>query len=111
MTAVLGAEPFYLKDLIDYAPGAIVSKTLVDGPAGTLTLFAFAGGQGLSEHTAPYDAIVQVMDGEGVFVIGGEARTVTAGQMLIMPSDVPHAVQTVADMKMLLTMIRSQEKK
>ncbi|MBN2291592.1 MAG: cupin domain-containing protein [Pirellulales bacterium] len=93
--------------LVDYQDGAIVSRTIVEKPSGTLTVFAFDKGQALSEHTAPFDAVVQVLDGKGRFMIAGEASDLSAGQMLIMPADVPHAVTAVEPFKMLLTMIRS----
>jgi quercetin dioxygenase-like cupin family protein len=92
---------------VDYAAGSVVSKTLLDKKAGTLTLFAFDEGQGLSEHTAPYDATVQVIDGEGEFTIGGTPQTVRAGELLIMPARVPHAVRAKQRFKMLLIMIRA----
>ncbi len=94
-------------DIIGYQDGSIVSRTIVDKPSGTVTLFAFDKGQSLSEHTAPFDAIVQVLDGKGRFSIAAKAHEVEAGRMLIMPADVPHAVEAVEPFKMLLTMIRS----
>ena len=94
-------------DLISYQDGAIVSRTIVEKPSGTLTVFAFDRGQALSEHTAPFDAVVQVLDGKGRFTIAAESSDVAAGQMLIMPANVPHAVTAVEPFKMLLTMIRS----
>jgi len=98
---------FDLSGHIDYSSGSVVSKTLVDKKAGTLTLFSFDEGQGLSEHTAPYDAVVQVLDGEAVITIGGKSGTVTAGQMIIMPANVPHSLKAEKRFKMLLTMIRA----
>lgn len=94
-------------DLIDYQDGAIVSRTIVEKPSGTLTVFAFDKGQALSEHTAPFDAVVQVLDGKGQFTIAGDSSDLSAGQMIIMPADVPHTVTAVEPFKMLLTMIRS----
>ncbi len=93
--------------LIDYAADSIVSKTILDKPAGTITLFAFDKGQRLSEHQAPYDAVVQVVDGEAVITIAGEAIAFAAGEIIIMPGHVPHAVSAVEKFKMLLTMIRA----
>jgi quercetin dioxygenase-like cupin family protein len=93
--------------MVDYQPGAIVSRTIAKKPTGTVTLFAFDQGQALSEHTAPFDALVQVLDGEGEFTIEGKPLRVAAGQALIMPADKPHAVTAVERFKMLLTMIRS----
>jgi len=96
-----------MADLVAYQDGSVVSKTLIDKKIGTLTLFSFAAGQGLSEHTAPYDAFVQVVDGEAEVTIDGEAHTVKAGQMIIMPANHPHALQAVKPFKMLLVMIRA----
>jgi len=100
-------RPEDLGGLVDYAGDSIVSKTILDKPVGTITLFAFDAGQKLSEHTAPYDAVVQVIDGAGQVTIGGEAVTVSAGQIIIMPANVPHAVVAGERFKMLLTMIRA----
>lgn len=101
------ARPQRLDGLIDYAEDSIVSKTILDKPVGTITLFAFDEGQKLSEHTAPYDAVVQVIDGRGQLVIGGEPVTVSAGEIVIMPGNVPHSVTAEERFKMLLTMIRA----
>lgn len=100
-------EPIVLKDYIEYSPGSVVSKTLKQNPAGTITLFAFDAGQGLSEHSAPFDAVVQVIDGEGLFIIGGEDHNLKDGQLIIMPANVPHAVKAERRFKMLLTMLRT----
>jgi len=94
--------------MVSYAEDSIVSRTLVENTAGTITLFAFDAGQGLSEHSAPFDALVEVLDGEGEFTVGGTAHTVAAGQILLMPANVPHAVEARKPFKMLLTMLRSQ---
>lgn len=101
------AEPVDLKKSVEYSAGAVVSKTLVNRKTGTITLFAFDAGQGLSEHTAPFDAVAQILEGEAGIAIGGKSLTVSAGQMVIMPAHVPHAVQAIQKFKMLLTMIRS----
>ena len=95
-----------LSSLVEYSSDSIVSKTLIDKPAGTITLFAFDVGQRLSEHTAPYDAVVQVVDGTGQITIDGEAKDVMRGQIIIMPANVPHAVTANEKFKMLLIMIR-----
>ena len=95
-----------LATAIDYADGSVVSKTLLDKKTGTLTLFSFDAGQGLSEHTSPYDATVQVLDGEATLVIDGEEVKAAAGELVIMPADVPHAVRADVKFKMLLIMIR-----
>ena len=104
----LKAHAIGLKDFVDYATGSVVSKTLIDKKVGTLTLFAFDAGQGLSEHTAPYDAVVQILDGEAELVIAGKPVRAKAGELVIMPSGVPHAVRAVQRFKMLLTMIREK---
>src|SRR4030042_3976375 len=83
------AKPAQLSALIDYADDSIVSKTIIDKPVGTITLFAFDRGQKLSEHTAPYDAVAQVLDGKGRLTIGGQEKTVSAGQTIIIPASVP----------------------
>ena len=100
------AEQISLREHIEYSSGSVVSKTLKENRAGTITLFAFDAGQGLSEHSAPFDAVVQVIEGEGLFIIGGEEHNLKAGQMIIMPANVPHAVRAVKRFKMLLTMLR-----
>ncbi len=100
-------EPINLKDYIEYSTGSVVSRTLKENRAGTITLFAFDAGQGLSEHSAPFDAVVQVIDGEGRFIIGGEEHDLKAGQLIIMPANVPHAVRAKQKFKMLLTMLRA----
>jgi quercetin dioxygenase-like cupin family protein len=100
------AVPHRLATLVDYAEGSIVSRTLAKSKAGTITLFAFDAGQALSEHSTPFDAFVQLLDGEAELVIGGKPVAVTAGETVVMPADVPHAVHATARFKMLLTMIR-----
>lgn len=91
---------------VDYGDGAVVSKTLLDKKTGTLTLFAFDKGQGLSEHTAPFDATVQILDGTAELTVGGTANLVKTGELFIMPANVPHSVRAVERFKMLLIMIR-----
>ena len=95
------------KTLVEYSADSIVSKTLIDTKAGTITLFAFDAGQGLSEHAAPYDAVVQIIDGDAEITIGGNAVRASEGNMVVMPANVPHALQAVNRFKMLLTMIRA----
>ena len=97
-----------LSSSVDYADGAVVSKTVLDKKAGTLTLFSFDQGQGLSEHTSPYDATVLVVEGEAVLVIGGRTVTARAGELVIMPAGVPHALRAERRFKMLLVMIREK---
>ena len=96
-----------LLDMVGYQEGAVVSKTLIDKAAGTVTLFAFGQGQGLSEHTAPFDALVQVLDGEVEIKISGRAFNVKPGEIIVMPANEPHALKAVRPFKMILTMIRS----
>ncbi len=96
-----------LKDLISYQDGAVVSKTLIDRGKGTITLFSFDKGQGLSEHTAPFDAFVQVVDGIAEITISGTPHSVRAGQIIIMPADRPHSLRATERFKMLLVMIRA----
>lgn len=100
-------QVFDLKNLVDYQNGAVVSREIVNRPTGTVTLFAFDRGQGLSEHTAPFDAMVQVLEGEVEITIDGTPHRVTAGRVLIMPAQHPHALKAVERFKMLLIMIRS----
>jgi quercetin dioxygenase-like cupin family protein len=95
-----------LATLVSYQEGAVVSRTLVKKKACTVTAFAFDAGQSLSEHTAPFDAIVQVLDGAVELVIGGKAVEAKAGQTVLMPANVPHAVNAKARFKMLLLMVR-----
>ena len=96
-----------LVELIEYSKDSIVSKTLLDKSAGTITLFAFDRGQKLSEHTAPYDAVVQVLDGKAQVKIADETSELSEGGLIIMPANVPHAVNAGEKFKMLLTMIRA----
>ena len=96
-----------LVDAVDYQEGAVVSKTVIDKKSGTVTLFAFAQGQGLSEHTAPFDALIQVLEGEAEIRIAGAPFRVRAGEMIVLPAGEPHALKAVERFKMMLTMIRS----
>ena len=96
-----------MADLVDYQAGSIVSRTVIDKPAGTLTLFAFDAGQGLSEHTAPFDALVFLLDGMAEVSISGKPLKLQPGEMVIMPANRPHALKAVRRFKMLLVMIKS----
>jgi quercetin dioxygenase-like cupin family protein len=96
-----------LVDLADYQEGSVVSRTVVDKKAGTVTFFAFAEGQGLSEHTAPFDALVYLVEGEAEIVISGKPIHLKGGEMVIMPANQPHALRAIRNFKMILTMIRS----
>lgn len=93
-------------DLIAYQSEAVVSKTLIKKDKGTVTVFAFDIEQGLSEHTASFDAMVQIIDGEAEVIIGGESNNVSKGELIIMPANVPHALKANQKFKMLLTMIK-----
>jgi quercetin dioxygenase-like cupin family protein len=102
------AEALNLADQVEYAEGSVVSRTILQKQVGTLTLFAFDQGQGLSEHSAPFDALVQVLDGEAEITIGRKPIRTKAGQTVLMPANVPHALKATSRFKMLLTMIRSE---
>ena len=95
-----------LEKLVDYSDDSIVSKTILDKPAGSITLFAFDKGQGLSEHTSPYDATVQVLDGSAEIAINNKPVNVRSGQIIIMPANVPHCLKAEQRFKMMLIMIR-----
>lgn len=99
-------DPQNFVNAIEYQSNAIVSKTIIQNKSGSLTLFAFGQGQSLSEHTAPYDAFVMVLDGECIITIGGKDNTVKAGEAIIMPANVPHALVAANNAKMLLVMIK-----
>ena len=101
-------KPKSLVDLVNYQTEAVVSKTIIEKKAGTVTLFAFDQGQGLSEHTVPFDALVQVLDGEVEIKISGKPFNLKQGDIIIMPANEPHALIAVKSFKMLLTMIRSE---
>jgi quercetin dioxygenase-like cupin family protein len=103
----LTAKAQNLEDLIGYQEGSVVSRTIIDKTAGTVTLFAFDENQGLSEHTAPYDAMVYVLDGEVDVTISGKSVALKKGEMTIMPANEPHALTAKTRFKMLLTMIKS----
>ena len=101
------AEVRRLVDLVSYQEGSVVSRTLVSRPSGTVTLFAFDEGQSLSEHTAPYDALAEVLEGQAEITVSGEPLPTKAGEVVLMPANQPHALKAVTRFKMLLTMIRS----
>jgi len=100
------ATPSPLLDLLNYQEGSVVSRTLIKKPTGTLTLFAFDEGEGLSEHSTPHDAVVQVLEGTVEILIGGKPHGVSAGEGLLLPAGIPHALTAKTPFKMLLTMIR-----
>jgi quercetin dioxygenase-like cupin family protein len=101
------SEVLKLDEWVEYSTQSIVSKQVIKQPAGNLTLFAFDEGQELSEHTAPFDALVQVLDGSVLIHIDGKAHTVSRGESILMPADIPHALKAVKRFKMLLTMVKS----
>jgi quercetin dioxygenase-like cupin family protein len=96
-----------LQNLVNYEDGSVVSRTIIDKPAGTVTLFAFDKGQGLSEHTAPYDAMVYLFNGEAEITISGNSLKVKQGEMVIMPANQPHSLKAIQRFKMMLVMIKS----
>jgi len=100
-------EPSTLVDLLDYQEQSVVSRTLIEKPTGTVTLFAFDQGQGLSEHTAPFDALVHVLDGEAEIALSGTTAIVKQGGMITMPANEPHALKAIKRFKMMLIMIKS----
>ena len=106
-TAPVG-KAFNLVDYVIYADGSVISKTLIDKGIGNITLFSFDKGQGLSEHTSPFDAVVHILDGQAQITIGGEETLAKNGEMIIMPANVPHALFAEEQFKMLLTMIRKK---
>jgi quercetin dioxygenase-like cupin family protein len=95
-----------IMDLIDYQGKSVVSKTIIDKAAGSVTLFAFEQDQGLSEHTAPYDALVQILEGKAEILIGGKPTLLKEGEMVVMPANIPHALKAIHRFKMVLTMIK-----
>jgi quercetin dioxygenase-like cupin family protein len=101
------AQAIKLAAMVEYQEGSIVSRTIIDKKVGTITLFAFAKGQGLSEHTTPYDAFVNILDGEAEITISGKVINAVEGDMVIMPANKPHALRAVKRFKMLLAMIRA----
>ena len=106
MTENLAARVLHTTKLVGYQEGAVVSRTLINQKTGTVTLFAFDAGQSLSEHTAPFDALVQVLDGAAEITIAGQPHRVRAGETILMPANKPHALNAIEHFKMLLTMIR-----
>ena len=103
------AEVMKLRDLVAYQTGAIVSRTLMSAEGGTVTAFAFDVDQGLSEHTAPYDALVIVLEGEVNIEISGKGNKLNEGDMIIMPANKPHALRAIMKFKMILIMMRASE--
>jgi quercetin dioxygenase-like cupin family protein len=103
----LVAQPARIVDLIDYQEGSVVSRAIIDRKTGSVTLFAFDEGQGLSEHKAPYDGLITLLDGEAEVTISGKSVHLKEGEMIMLPANKPHALKALTRFKMLLTMIRS----
>ena len=103
------AQALVLADSVDYGDGAVVSRLLLKNEAGSITLFAFDAGEELSEHSTPYDAFVQVIDGGGEFTVGGKKSTLGAGEIILMPANVPHAVNAPTRFKMPLRMLSAKD--
>lgn len=103
----IGSDVARVDTLVDYQDGSVVSREVVKKPTGTVTAFAFDEGQGLSEHTAPFDALVHVLEGEAEIHIAGRPHRVSGGEMILLPAHQPHALRAVKRYKMILTMIRS----
>ena len=101
------AQPASIAGFVSYQDGSVVSREIVKKPSGSVTLFAFDDGQGLSEHTAPFDALAQVVEGEAEIMISGQPHRVLGGEMILMPAGQPHALKATKRFKMILTMIRS----
>ena len=106
MDAIESSTVFTLKELVSYADGAVVSKTLTKNNNGNTTLFAFDKGQGLTEHTSPYDAMAFIVDGNCRITIAGEGFELKEGQMILMPATIPHALEAIEPFKMMLIMIK-----
>lgn len=107
MNIIEKGKIIHLKNLVDYAPNGIVSIRIIDKNAGNITLFAFDNEQKLSEHTAPYDAFVSIIEGKAEIIINGNVLNMSEGESVIMPADIPHAVRAPGRFKMLLVMIRA----
>lgn len=103
----LYAKAVNMSELLGYQTGSVVSRTIIKKPTGTVTLFAFDEGEGLSEHTAPFDALAYILDGQAEITISGNLVVAKAGEMVIMPADQPHSLRAVARFKMALIMIRA----
>jgi len=95
-----------LEEMVEYSTGGVISKQVLKSEAGNITLFSFDEGQGLTEHTAPFDAMVQILDGEALILVGGNPNLVKKGESIIMPANITHALQAEKKFKMLLTMIK-----
>jgi quercetin dioxygenase-like cupin family protein len=101
------ASKFLITSIVDYIGKSVVSKQLIKSAAGNITLFAFDEGEGLSEHTAPFDAFIQVIDGSAEILIGGKSNILTTGEFIIMPANIPHALKAIKKFKMMLVMVKA----
>jgi quercetin dioxygenase-like cupin family protein len=101
------SKSFSMEESIEYADGSVVSKTILKKPTGNITLFAFDTGEGLSEHSLPYEALVQLLDGKSEIIIGGTSYILQTGQSIILPANIPHSLKATEKFKMMLTMIKS----
>lgn len=106
-SSICASVPTTMVEFVNYQDGSIVSREIVKKPTGTVSAFAFDQGQGLSEHTAPFDALVQILEGEAEITLAGKPHHVQGGQMILMPANLPHALKAITRFKMILTMIRS----
>lgn len=106
-TPTHGPEVLDLTEMLQYQDGSVVSRVIQKGPSGTITLFAFAAGEGLSEHTTPYNALLQVLEGEADIGLEGKVERVAAGRAVLLPANRPHSVHAAAQFKMLLTMLKA----
>lgn len=104
----VNTEKLKLSELLNYQQGAVVSKVLLKKKSGNITMFAFSQGEGLSEHTAPFDAFIHITDGEAEVTISGKPHSLEAGEAIIMPANEPHAVKAVTDFRMLLVMLKDE---
>lgn len=102
-------EIYKLADLVDYQQGSVVSRTLINKEVGTVTLFSFDEGQGLREHTTPYDALVNILDGEAAITISGKEYRLAEGDIIVMPANEPHAIRAESRFKMLLIMVKERD--
>ena len=104
---IAGAEAFSLTGLVNYQGGSVVSRVVLKREKGNVTIFAFDEGQGLSEHTSPFDALVQAIEGEAEITVSGKPIALKAAEVVLLPAEQPHAVKAITRFKMLLTMVRS----
>jgi quercetin dioxygenase-like cupin family protein len=104
---ILPATPLEAGGLIEYQEGSVISRVLLKRPSGNVTLFAFDQGEGLSEHKAPYDALVHILEGQAAITVSGERHEAKAGELILLPANEPHALEAIQPFKMILTMVKS----